>query len=303
MAPIMSDTLEGLRRQLTAATELKAVVRAMKALAASSLGQFERAVSSLADYDQTVRLALKAGLASEEARRLLRLPPIAQRKLRVVIFGSDQGLVGQFNEVMAETMELQIPPFRQPMIWAVGSRLGDSLRERGFRNITLFELPQAVDAIAGLIGALLQSLLDATPQVSDMDLRLFHHRPLSGARYVPVAQQLFPLGRAWKQSIAALAWPTNHRPEQIGGESFDAILREYLFVSLFRACAESLASENSSRLMAMQRAEKNINELSGTLTHRFHQLRQSSIDEELFDVVSGFEAFSRSSKPPTKVDP
>jgi F-type H+-transporting ATPase subunit gamma len=61
---------------------------------------------------------------------------------------------------------------------------------------------------------------------------------------------------------------------------------------LFKACAESLASENSSRLAAMQRAEKNIEEMLDALNHKFHSLRQSTIDEELFDVVSGFEALN-----------
>jgi F0F1-type ATP synthase gamma subunit len=61
-------------------------------------------------------------------------------------------------------------------------------------------------------------------------------------------------------------------------------------VSLFRVRAESLASENASRLAAMQRTEKNIDELSEDLKRSFHRLRQSGIDEELFDVVAGFEA-------------
>jgi len=69
-----------------------------------------------------------------------------------------------------------------------------------------------------------------------------------------------------------------------------ALVREYLFVSLFRAYAESLASENASRLAAMQSAEKNIDELLEDLNRNSHRLRQSDIDEELFDVVSGFEA-------------
>jgi F-type H+-transporting ATPase subunit gamma len=71
-----------------------------------------------------------------------------------------------------------------------------------------------------------------------------------------------------------------------------ALIREYLFVSLFRACAESLASENASRLAAMQRADKNISELLEDLTRTFHRLRQDRIDEELFDVISGFEVLS-----------
>jgi F-type H+-transporting ATPase subunit gamma len=78
----------------------------------------------------------------------------------------------------------------------------------------------------------------------------------------------------------------------VGGrtESLRALIREYLFISLFRACAESLASENASRLAAMGRADRNFDELLESLHGTFHQLRQSSIDEELFDVISGFEA-------------
>ena len=71
-----------------------------------------------------------------------------------------------------------------------------------------------------------------------------------------------------------------------------ALIREYLFVSLFRACAESLASENASRSAAMQRADKNIDELLEVLNRTFHRLRQNGIDEELFDVTSGFEALT-----------
>ena len=75
-----------------------------------------------------------------------------------------------------------------------------------------------------------------------------------------------------------------------------ALIREYLFISLFRACAESLASENASRLAAMQRADKNIDESLTDLNGTFHRVRQSGIDEELFDVVSGFEALSSKEK-------
>ena len=78
-----------------------------------------------------------------------------------------------------------------------------------------------------------------------------------------------------------------------GAATLRALIRGYLFVSLFRACAESLASENASRLAAMQRADKNIDELLEDLNGTFHRVRQSGIDEELFDVISGFEALSK----------
>ena len=95
--------------------------------------------------------------------------------------------------------------------------------------------------------------------------------------------------------LAELPWPNGNLSEVIGdsAETLRALISEYLFVSLFRACAESLASENASRLAAMQRADKNIDELLEDLRGSFYRLRQSGIDEELFEVVAGFEALSQ----------
>ena len=91
-----------------------------------------------------------------------------------------------------------------------------------------------------------------------------------------------------------MRWPSAKLPETLSDPeaTLTALVREYLFISLYKACAESLASENGSRLVAMQRAEKNIQTLSAALRQTFYRLRQSSIDEELFDVIAGFNALS-----------
>jgi F-type H+-transporting ATPase subunit gamma len=92
-----------------------------------------------------------------------------------------------------------------------------------------------------------------------------------------------------------IRWPTRVLPELFGPKeaTLRAFISEYLFISLFKACAESLASENASRLAAMQRAEKNIDSLLTNLNRTFYRLRQSSIDEELFDVIAGFNALEK----------
>jgi F-type H+-transporting ATPase subunit gamma len=105
---------------------------------------------------------------------------------------------------------------------------------------------------------------------------------------------LLPLDAQWQNDLAKQTWPTGKLPEIVGGDTLTlrALIREYLFISLFRACAESLASENASRLAAMERADRNIDELLEDLQRTFRRLRQSGIDEELFDVISGFEALA-----------
>jgi F-type H+-transporting ATPase subunit gamma len=71
------------------------------------------------------------------------------------------------------------------------------------------------------------------------------------------------------------------------------LLHQYLFVMLFRACAESQASEHASRLTAMQSAERNLDERLVDVTTAFRRARQETITAELLDVVSGYEAITQ----------
>jgi F-type H+-transporting ATPase subunit gamma len=70
-------------------------------------------------------------------------------------------------------------------------------------------------------------------------------------------------------------------------------IAQYLFASLHRIFAESLAAENAGRLAAMQAAEKNIEELLGELTGQYNKERQSQITEELLDIIAGFDTIKK----------
>jgi F-type H+-transporting ATPase subunit gamma len=158
----------------------------------------------------------------------------------------------------------------------------------------LFAVPNSVQAITPLVGQI-QIESEAHRAKGDyVRLYIFHNRPKSGALYEPVSQRLLPLDAAWQKGLAEVPWPAKVLPEVLCSDTVTlrALIREYLFISLFRACAESLASENASRLAAMERADKNIDELLENLHGTFHRLRQAGIDEELFDVIAGFEALS-----------
>ena len=109
-------------RKIAGAKDLSGVVRAMKALAASSIAQYERAVISLDAYQKTVDLGLIACL--HEASPVLapeRNQPGSAGKIGAVIFGSDQGLVGSFNEAIADfsIKALRSYPGKVTMVWAV----------------------------------------------------------------------------------------------------------------------------------------------------------------------------------------
>ncbi|MGK2872770.1 MAG: F0F1 ATP synthase subunit gamma [Alphaproteobacteria bacterium] len=292
----MSDTAASLRRKIASAGDLESVVRTMKGMAASSIGQYENAVRALDDYYRTVQMGLAVNFRQAASTGAsTHVSPQDAGATGAIVFGSDQGLVGQFNEDMVsflvQTLE-SLPGEKR--VWTVGERIQSRLADTDLNVRRGFALPNAISAITPLVGEILIEMETQREKDAVTQVYLFHNRPKTGAIYTPVSQRLLPLDNLWRRDLAAIRWPTNNLPEVMNGgeQTLLALVREYLFVSLFRACAESLASENASRLAAMQRAEKNIDELLEDLNRTFHRLRQSDIDEELFDVVSGFEALT-----------
>jgi len=279
------------------ARDLASVVRTMKALAASSVGQYETAVRSLVDYYRTVELGLAACVRHNHAGVFAGDWGNERGAIGAVVFGSDQGLVGQFNDVLTDfaVRTLNALPVDK-QVWAVGERVHSRLADAGLPLAGLFTVPSSVAAITPLVGEIQIEVEASRAKGKCSQVYLFHNRPGPGASYQPAGQRLLPLDKQWRSEATKLPWPTKSLPEVLSGaeSTLRALVREYLFVSLFKTCAESLASENTSRLVAMQRAEKNIDDLLETLTRNFNRLRQTSIDEELFDVISGFEALSGS---------
>jgi F-type H+-transporting ATPase subunit gamma len=291
----MSGTTESLRRKIDGAGDLQGVVRSMKALAASSIGQYEKAVQSLDEYYRTVKLALSVSLREAGPAPLAEAKsPKKGAPVGAVIFGSDQGLIGRFNEVLVEfaTQKLRALPGKTNKVWAVGERVNALMAENGLPQASLLPVPTSVYAITPLVRQILIEMETARERGEVAEVYLFHNRPIPGAVYEPASRRVLPLDRAWRDHLVALPWPTKVLPEVIEGTTpaLQAFIRGYFFVVLFQACAESLASENASRLASMQRAEKNIEDILEELNRSYHRIRQEGIDEELFDVISGFEA-------------
>ncbi len=123
-------------------------------------------------------------------------------------------------------------------------------------------------------------------------LLLFHNAPATATHYEQLRVDLLPPDDQWLVTMSGQRWPGRCLPlySPPWQPLFAALIAEYLFVSLFRAFAGSLAAENAARLASMQRAEKNIEEMGTAFRADYRTLRQNSVTEELFDVIAGFEA-------------
>ncbi len=285
-------SLEGLKRKIDSTESLESVVKSMKALAAVNIRQFEDAVEALKTYNRTVEMALQAVLRSRPGFSVT-ARPAAPGASGALIFGTDQGMCGPLNDtIVSHALDaLEFESGRIQLI-AVGPRAANRLEEAGRQAGRTFSVPGSVGAVTPLVQELVLEIESWTSGGEINQVFLFHCAPQTGASYRPRQVRLLPLDRQWLREIREKPWPGNQIPwfSMDWEMLFGALVRQYLFVSLYRAAAESLAAENASRLAAMQGAESNIEERLDALRGQYHRQRQAGITEELLDIVSGFEA-------------
>lgn len=291
------QTTESLKRRIKSAGDLLSVVKTMKALAAVSIRQYQKAVESLSDYNRTVEMGLQIVLKERMGATMQRKESVMKR-LGAIVFGSDQGLCGQLNEQISVfaldyMKEVGVKKENRKLV-AVGARVADYVEDAGQPIEELLSTPGSTAGITPLVQEIIMIIEEWHFRYNVDHFVLFYNKYLGGATFHPHKIQLLPVNKDWLKEIARKKWDSKSLPifRMDGDKIFSSLIREYLFVSLYRAFAESLASENASRLASMQNAEKNIEEQLQDLYVQFHRTRQMTITEELLDIVSGFEALS-----------
>ncbi len=289
------ETAESLRRTIAVTQELQSVVKTMKALAGVNIRQYERVAHAVAEYNRTVEMGLQIALQRLPAHAM---PPkyAPGRRLGAIIFGSDQGMCGQLNDQVVSHASRALGKLQgrreSQVIMAVGARAAAQIESKGRRPEGVVQVPSSAPGITAAVEELLRMIEDWHFHRGVEFVILFHARPVSGAWYRVHGTRLLPVDAEWIKGLKARHWPSKVIPMFTMDETriFRLLIREYLFVSLFRAFAESLASENASRLASMQVAERNIEDHLHSLTTESRQLRQSSITSELLDIIASFEA-------------
>jgi F-type H+-transporting ATPase subunit gamma len=291
------QTLESLKERIDTVGLLQSVVRTMKTLAAVSIRQHEKAIESLAEYSRTIDMGLSIILRGEieETAEPYRFK---DGNLGAVVIGSDQGLCGRFNEQLAayalEQLRLMEPLAVRRTLVCVGTRAHMYLAESGENIADCLSAPVSTTGIIPTVQRILATIEEWQLQLHLKRIVLFYNHYLNGASYRPEILHLMPLDRTWLRSLADRPWQGETIPifTMDRNRLFTLMIRQALFISLYRAFAESMASENAARLASMQAAERNIEERLEELSFQFRDLRQSNITEELIDIMAGFEALT-----------
>lgn len=302
-----------LQRKIHTATDLQSVVKMMKVLAAVNIHQYEQAVVSLTEYTQTIEKGLYIVLKNMhpqgyamphpnnhndngEANKStpLALTKVWGKHCGAIVFGSEQGMCGQFNEQIARYAIAEIQNAKIAIddlsIFTVGSRIIPTLETAGYPIAQSFGMSSSLAGITPMVQEMLIQIERWREDQQIDRILLFYNRPQGNTFSEPCQLQLLPLERQWLQNIEQQSWISRSLPTftMSGDRLFSSLLRQYFFISIYRAFVESLASENSSRLASMQVAEKNIEDRLAEFTIEYQQERQTVITDELLEIVSAY---------------
>lgn len=290
-------TADIVKRQIETAEDLQSVVKTMKALAAVSMRQYEQAVASLAEYNRTIEMGLHVVLRDKLAL-MATAETATDGHIGVLVLGSDQGLCGRFNDQIVDAALPAIqdlePVAERRYVVAIGARAAARLEEMGQHVADTLTMPASLAGVTPMVQDLLLQLETWRAHRRLGRIVLFHNRLLSGSVYMPDTLHLIPYDGPRLYQLAAQGWSSRSLPtftmdrEQL----LSSLMRQHLFVSLYRSLVESLASENAGRLASMQAAERSIDERLEELQAQFRYQRQNAITAELLDIVAGFEALS-----------
>ncbi|MBR4315389.1 MAG: F0F1 ATP synthase subunit gamma [Alphaproteobacteria bacterium] len=306
------QTLEGLKRRIKTTTSLKDIVSSMKTLSAVSVGQYEKSTKALKQYADSIELALLALLRGRNIPKNVKQQ--YKEQIIAIIFGSDQGLVGRFNKSIASfaisSLQQNNIDLNDVTFIVGGKSLSSKILSMGYDIDTLFTMPSSVKAMITVAKKIVFKLseIQSLQQNGDKDFS-FSNRQLkiylfynSKDEHSVIKQnmlQILPVDENFLKKLSQRKWPTKNIPiyaPRSRRTLFSLFMRQLLFVNIYKAIAQSLASEHFTRMISMQNAEKNIDEHLEQMNLEYQQRRQTEITNELLDVVIGAEVLNSKKK-------
>lgn len=296
------ETLDSLKKQLSTSKGIKQVVTTMKALAGANIKRYEKATHAIYMYRKNIELGLRGVLSKDFSITHKYDNDKECEKYIIVAIGSNQGLCGRFNdkiiEFLVDDLKKQNLKKEDVLVYTVGDRLAMLVENKDIKPIFHLSVPNAIESIADSVYLLLSKLDNIKDKYKKYKILLYHTKHESSSNGVAVKTQLLPINPEIFESIKEKSWPTKELPfwRIDGGELLKDLIKQYLFTTLYYTFSTSITSEQMNRLMTLQNAENNINDMIENTKLKYNQQRQMQITSQLLDVVSGAQVAKNKKK-------
>lgn len=286
-------SLLDMRRRIKSVKNTQQITKAMKMVAAAKLKRAQDRVTAARPF--AVKMTGVLGNLSSRVGDEFSSPLLAERgdsKYLIVVVSADKGLCGGFNANLIKAVQafLRENEGKTTEMMPVGRKARDFFKRR---NV------QFVEEYIGLTGSgtvkheesveIAQNVIKTFTEDETIDkVFLVFTEFKTVLSQKPVVEQLLPIPKieaAEEDSASA-----EYIYEQTPAEIFGKLLPKQVETQIYRAMLESVASEQGSRMTAMDSASKNAGELIDTLTLNMNRIRQAAITKEIIEVVSGAAA-------------
>jgi len=288
------ETLDSLKKVLNTSKSLKQVVSTMKALSAANIKKYEKIVKILYAYRSNIEMGIQAIMLYGKDLELSNINYIkntGNNKNLVIVLGSNQGLCGRFNDKIKNFVVDDLDKNEDNQIIIIGERLLNLMETTGLNIIKSVYLPNSIENSSNTIYEILQIIDEKIAKKEINNVFLYYTLSDDTVNGTPTKIRLIPIDKKLLEKAKDNVWPTNNIPYwQIKDKVLlSDLLKQYIFVILNNALANSITSEQRNRLITLQNAETNINELIRNKNLEYNQKRQSTITNELLDVVAGYQ--------------
>jgi F-type H+-transporting ATPase subunit gamma len=281
------ERLSEIQARLKNLGELAEVVGAMRSLAAVRVQQARDALPAIRRYTEVVEGALADAFALGP-RADEPLPDGAAGDSAAIVFSSEQGFVGAFNEHVLERAAAQLSS-PGDLLLVVGARGAALAAERRLEIAWTAPMATQGGGVPEVARRVSEEVYRRAGRGELRRVTLVYAKSSGGAASDVVVSTLLPFDPTPYQSAGAEAGPpplANLAPRDL----VDRLVDELMLAELMRACMESFASENGARLATMESARTSIDKKLDELSQDERRRRQDEITTELLDIVTGAEA-------------
>lgn len=293
----MAQTLETLTRHSDTLSSIRGIVHTMKTLSAINAAPYEQAARSIEAYHETI---LRGFAAFAYRTGGISLRPEDAAEHLVVVFGSDHGLCGNYNDILAAVVKdhCRAQTSSKQRVLCIGAKMNDALVDHDLSPESALLPPASADGIGRLAGEIvtrIDNISHGQPLYRIAVTLAFTQRGEHGHRD-PVTRRLLPLEPDLLQP--ARRWFSRSLPDysMTVGTLLSSLIRSHIFASVFRASAEAMVTENAARLELMQQAEQSVDDRLEEVGGELRSVRQTEITNELMDVIIGFEALKKTAR-------
>ncbi len=280
-----------IRVKIKSVQNTRKITKAMEMVAASKMRKAQDRMRHARPYGEKIRnVAAHISHANPEYRHPFLVHRDSIKRVGVIVITTDKGLCGALNTNLLRMVLNQYKAWQaegeEIDVCAIGNK-GFTFMQRLGANIVshavqIGDKPQ----MEKLIGTI-KVMLDGYTKDRFDRLLIGYTRFLNTMKQEPVLEQLLPLSGE-HLGAPETVWDYLYEPE--AKAVLDQVMTRYIEAIIFQAVAENMASEQSSRMVAMKAASDNARDLIDELTLIYNKNRQAGITKELSEIVGGAAA-------------